>query len=183
MVQPRVVILPGNGCTSNDNWYKSFQRDLQATGRFSDVVLRDMPDRDVARERYWMPFILDEMGIDEHTIVVGHSSGALAAMRLAEKHRLLGIVLVAACHTPMGIQNEIASGWYNRPWEWAKMKENTGFILQLHSLDDRFIPIAEADHVASSLGSEYTKYHNRDHFFSHADVRELPAMILAKLDA
>ena len=43
----------------------------------------------------------------------------------------------------------------------------TGFLLQFHSLDDPFIPIAEARHVAESLGSkcEYIEHAKSKHFF------------------
>ena len=40
-----------------------------------------MPDPNVARESIWLPFIRDVLKADERTIVVGHSSGAEAAMR------------------------------------------------------------------------------------------------------
>jgi hypothetical protein len=47
---------------------------------------------------------------------VGHSSGAEAAMRYAETRRVAGLVLVAACHTDLGLQSEAVSGYYSRPW-------------------------------------------------------------------
>ena len=42
---------------------------------------------DVARARRWVPF-LRGLGVDEETVVVGHSSGAAAAMRLCERERV-----------------------------------------------------------------------------------------------
>jgi hypothetical protein len=47
---------------------------------------------------------------------VGHSSGAEAAMRFAEGRRVAGLVLVAACHTDLGLPSEAVSGYYSRPW-------------------------------------------------------------------
>ena len=45
---------------------------------------------------------------DANTVLVGHSSGAVAAMRLLEKTPLLGAVLVSACHTDLGDAGERA---------------------------------------------------------------------------
>ncbi|KAJ9446044.1 putative hydrolase YdeN [Diplonema papillatum] len=45
------------------------------------VVLRNMPDPEVARRGVWLPFIKDRLGANERTLVIGHSSGAVAAVR------------------------------------------------------------------------------------------------------
>ncbi len=83
-VLPRVVIVPGNGCSPvlEANWYKWM--------------------RDCLRETIWLPFIQNELRVDDNTILIGHSSGAVAGLRLLENVRLLGCVLVAACHTDLG---------------------------------------------------------------------------------
>ena len=61
-----------------------------------------MPDPIKARESIWIPYILDELKADENTVLIGHSSGAEAIMRLAEKHKVFGLVLVSACYTDLG---------------------------------------------------------------------------------
>jgi len=91
-------------------------------------------------------------------------------MRLLENTKLLGVILVSACHTDLGDANERASGYYARPWRWTDIAANATWIEQFHSLDDPFIPISEARHVASSLGlvagETYHEFENRSHFFS-----------------
>ncbi|CAM9109291.1 unnamed protein product, partial [Discosporangium mesarthrocarpum] len=117
---------------------------------------------------YWfhrLPFIRDELKVGEDTVVVGHSSGAVAAMRLLQTDRLAGVVLVSACHTDLGDKNEQASGYYSRPWEWKKIKENAGFVVQFHSTDDPFIPAVEARHIHEKLASEYEEHTDKSHFF------------------
>lgn len=115
----RIVIVPGMGCVPvrECNWYAWLQNKLESddTRRFS-VVLEDMPDPYAARESQWLPFIRDTLKFDEKTILIGHSSGCEAIMRLLEKDKVRGIILVAACHTDMGDENERASEYYNRPW-------------------------------------------------------------------
>ncbi|CAM9526947.1 unnamed protein product [Choristocarpus tenellus] len=115
--------------------------------------------------RYRLPFIRDELQAGEDSIVVGHSSGAVAAMRLLETDKLGGVVLVSACHTDLGNANERASGYYSRPWAWDKMRKNAGFIVQFHSTDDPFIPVSEARHIQENLGTEYEEHTDKSHFF------------------
>ena len=142
------------------NWYRYMQTELQQTTLFSDVVMKNMPDPFEAKRDIWIPFIKDELIApydSSNTIVIGHSSGAVAAMRLLEDTKLLGCVLVSACHTDLGEPNEKISGYYPgfrngneeaNPWLFDKMKENSEWILQYHSTDDPFIPRHEADFVS-----------------------------------
>eukprot|EP00445_Apocalathium_hangoei_P039485 CAMPEP_0203953284 /NCGR_PEP_ID=MMETSP0359-20131031/86684_1 /ASSEMBLY_ACC=CAM_ASM_000338 /TAXON_ID=268821 /ORGANISM="Scrippsiella Hangoei, Strain SHTV-5" /LENGTH=530 /DNA_ID=CAMNT_0050886533 /DNA_START=26 /DNA_END=1615 /DNA_ORIENTATION=+ len=168
----RVVIVPGNGCTNvrRSNWYGWLAGQLEAAG--VEVGIRNMPDPMTARESLWLPFIVRELAGGEkrlrETIVVGHSSGATAAMRLAETHRVGGIVLVAAYTSDLGDLNERASGYFSRPWQWEKQKENAGFIVQFASTDDPFLPLEEQRKVRDGLAPviEYLEFDKRSHFFS-----------------
>ncbi|XP_078000466.1 serine hydrolase RBBP9-like isoform X2 [Glandiceps talaboti] len=129
-----------------------------------EAVLQNMPDPVIAREKFWIPFMHDELKCDEDTVIIGHSSGAEAAKRYAEKYKVLGIVLVSSCITDLGIETERESGYYNRPWEWQKIKENTKWIVQFGSSDDPFLPWKEQQEVANNLSSEFHKYEDRGHF-------------------
>ena len=171
MNKKKIVILPGNGCVDvlNSNWYGDFA--LQASKTFPEyeIVLRNMPVPYVAKESIWIPFIKNDIGVDENTIIVGHSSGAVCAMRLLETTILKGVILVATCYTDLGDENEKASGYFNREWLWDDIKKNAkNFITQYHSEDDHLIPIKEARYVAEKLNCqthEYIEMKNNSHFF------------------
>lgn len=53
-------------------------------------ALRNMPDPVRASEAAWLPFMRDELECKEDTIIVGHSSGAAAAMRFCESYKTAG---------------------------------------------------------------------------------------------
>jgi len=169
--RPRVVIVPGNGGGSvwDGNWYGWLARELQKRG--VAVGMRDMPDPIYAREQRWLPFIVEQLaggaGPLAGTVVVGHSSGAAAAMRLAESHRVRGVVLVAAYTSDLGDPTERKSGYFSRPWNWARQRENCGFIVQFASTDDPFLPIEEQRAVRDGLAPkvEYLEFDGRSHFF------------------
>ena len=50
--------------------------------------LENMPDPVTASKSVWLPFMKDQLGVDEETIVIGHSSGACAAVRYAENEKV-----------------------------------------------------------------------------------------------
>lgn len=175
---PKVILIHGNGgCTAGDFWLPSVERDLTAIG--VDVVNRTFPDNMKARARFWLPF-LESLGADEHTIVIGHSSGAMAALRYAESHRLLGSVLVGVCHTDLGDRFEAASGYYDRPWQWDRIRRNQEWIGIFNSTDDPHIPIAEPRFVAAQLRCSYFEFTDRGHFTDTA-FPELTGFVQRKL--
>ena len=183
IMHPKVVILPGNGCADvyDANWYAWMKERLGHAQLFSEIILEDMPDPYVARESIWIPFILNELKVDEHTIVIGHSSGAVAALRLLEQQKVLGLVLVSVCHTDLGDENERLSGYFNRPFDWEKICSNANWILQYHSSDDPLIPIYEADFVAEKINSNYRIYNDKSHFFRPNDVTDVVTDIISKV--
>jgi uncharacterized protein len=164
----KVVILPGMGCTpvATSNWYSWLHHELQKQS--IECILRDFPDPYECKESIWMPFVLHDIGIDASTIVVGHSTGAACAMRLMEQQQVHGVILVAAAYTDMGLPEEIHSEYFNRPWQWDRMKDHTQSIVLFHGTDDHLIPVQEARYIAAQLKGHHFQYiemPNRSHFF------------------
>ncbi|XP_057386117.1 serine hydrolase RBBP9 isoform X4 [Balaenoptera acutorostrata] len=106
----KAVIVPGNGGgdVATYGWYGWVKRRLEQIPGFQ-CLAKNMPDPITARESIWLPFMETELHCDEETIIIGHSSGAIAAMRYAETHRVYAIVLVSAYTSDLGDDNERAS--------------------------------------------------------------------------
>ncbi|MES2215558.1 MAG: alpha/beta fold hydrolase [Pseudomonadota bacterium] len=158
----KVIFLPGNGgSTTKDNWFPSVQKELEAANL--EVIAATWPDSILARSSFWLPF-LEELGADEDTILVGHSSGAIAAMKFAETHKILGSVLVGAYHTHLGIEAEKQSGYFDAPWDFESIKRNQKWTIIFASQDDPWIPIAEPRYLHAQLACEYHEYTDQGHF-------------------
>jgi len=180
----RCVIAPGNGggAIRDANWYGWLHDELVKAGVFREVICQDFPEPEEAPREVWLPFLCNDLRVGPDTILVGHSSGAEAAMRLAEENPVGGLVLVAACHTDLGDEGERASGYYppgGGPWRWDRIRKNAGWIVQFHSDDDFLVPVEEGRFVAKQLQSEYHELEGHEHFFE--PFRELPEAILGKL--
>uniref|UniRef100_A0A8C3XNU2 RB binding protein 9, serine hydrolase n=1 Tax=Chelydra serpentina TaxID=8475 RepID=A0A8C3XNU2_CHESE len=173
----KAVIVPGNGSgdIEKSNWYRWVWERLEEIPGFQ-CILRNMPDPITARERIWLPFMESELHCDEQTIIIGHSSGAAAAMRYAETHKVYAIILVSAYISDLGDENERESGYFNRPWQWEKMKANCHRIVQFASTDDPFLPWSEQQAVANELNAELHKFTDRGHFQS-SEFKELISVV------
>jgi serine hydrolase len=175
MRNSKAIFIPGNGGgTPRDSWFPYLQRELEKIG--ITVIAEDFPDNDLARSGYWLPFI-KKLGADENTILIGHSSGAVAAMRFAENNKILGSVLVSACYTDLGDDKEKKSGYYDNSWIWEKIQENQKWIIQYASTDDPWIPIEEARFIHKKLKSEYFEYPDQGHFGYPIEKETFPEII------
>ncbi|GLC40605.1 hypothetical protein PLESTF_001016700 [Pleodorina starrii] len=179
-----VAIVPGNGAgdVEDCNWYGWLRDQLRARWPEDQVriALRNMPDPVRARQAVWLPFMEKQLGCGERSIIVGHSSGAAAAMRFAEASMVTGLVLVGAYVSDLGDANEAASGYFNRPWQWEKIKANSSSIVQFASRDDPFLPWDEQQLVADSLGAQLHAFTDRGHF-QDEEQHELLEAVEARL--
>jgi predicted alpha/beta hydrolase family esterase len=179
VVPVKAILIHGNGgCTAADIWLPWLERELTALGL--DVINQTFPDNVKARAKFWLPH-LEALGADANTILIGHSSGAVAAMRFAETHRLLGSVLVGVCHTDLGDSLEAASGYYDTEWRWSRIRDHQQWIAIYNSTDDPHIPIAEPRFVAAQLRCSYFELANRGHFVDDRKFPEIVDLVRRKL--
>jgi predicted alpha/beta hydrolase family esterase len=169
-------MIHGNGGGTGEGcWFPWVADTLRKMG--FDVQNPTMPDNVEAKSHIWLPYMEHELAVGHDTIVIGHSSGAVAAMRYAESHKIHGSILVGACYTDLGEESERISGYYTAPWHWGHIKDNQKWIVQFASQDDPFIPIKEARHIHQELDSEYHEYTDREHFGWPTDIKEFPELL------
>ena len=185
-----VIICPGNGCSDirNSNWYGEMHEILTEEKSIA-CICEDFPDPLHARRDRWVPFIrslAERQEKPEDVILVGHSSGAQAALRYAELYPVHACVLVSATYTDLGDAHERASGYYpqksrqndgevteTNPYLFQEMTKKCANWHQFHSNDDPFIPLHEAERIRDGLGltAKDGNYHMlpaRSHFFEYS---------------
>lgn len=164
MTKPKIIIVPGNGNShiETDNWYAWVRDELRVRGY--EVIAEDMPDPEFAHVNIWLPHIENVFKANENTIIIGHSSGAVATLRYLENHRLLGAIIIGTNYTDMGEEGEKESGYYDSPWKWEKIKSNADWIVQFISTDDPYIPKVETQFIHDKLNTEYHELTDRGHF-------------------
>lgn len=176
MKKPKIIFIHGNGgSTGKGGWQSYAVRRLKGLG--FNAINPTFPDNIEAKESVWLPYLQHELKVDEHTLLVGHSSGAVAALRYAEKHPIYASILIGVCHTDLGLESEKVSGYYDRPWNWQAIKKHQHWTAILASTDDPFIPISEARFVQKQLGCEYHEFSDLQHFGYPNDLATLPELV------
>ena len=171
-MKPRFVFVHGNGSTTwQVDWAVWLKRKLDGMG--FPTHFETMPDSILARRDIWLPYLQDVVEVGPNDVLIGWSSGAVAAMRYAETHKLLGSILISPCYTDLGEESEKASGYYDDPWCWKDIKTNQKKIALVFGDDDPYIPQSEFAYIAVHIGPEKLKIPGGGHFEQRQDMPEL----------
>lgn len=181
-----VFFMGGSGCSWRDHWYYTVAAAIRAELAVVRCVLcyrsPDCIDSfDPAemewlqrfhhpaaddREGGWRARLLRQMGAAGDDggahVVVGHSAGANAALRVAERAKLAGLVLVGAGWTAAGRADDAharrdprwraAEPWaVIEPWRFDAVVANVGWVVLLHGLGDAVVAAAESVAIHAGL--------------------------------
>lgn len=174
------MYIHGNKAVSG--WRFAWAPWLQGALRFHeiDTLFETMPDSVDARAKYWLPYMTG-LQLGPADLLVGWSTGAVAAMRYAESHPVGGLVLVAPHHTDLGKLFERDSGWFDAPWQWDAIARHAPSLAVFHSYSDPFVPAEEFDHIISRSGATRCHVPAGGHFIHIATFPELLDYLLGVL--
>lgn len=173
----KAMIIPGNGGSLiTDNWFSDVKDGLEHLGL--NVVAENMPDPELARKEFWIPFMeLKELG--EDAVLIGHSSGAVAILRYLETHKCKLAILVGVYYTDLGDDDERQSQYFDEKWNWDEIKDNADKIIIFASKDDPYIPIAQPQFIKDEINAEYHEYLDEGHFGSDVHKTEFSEIVVA----
>jgi predicted alpha/beta hydrolase family esterase len=168
----RFIFIHGNGTM---HWSFGFapwlKEQLEDAGY--QTFFETMPDSILARSEYWLPFLENHVKAGKDDVLIGMSSGAVAAMRYAEKHTIKGSILISPCYTDLGDDMEKQSGYYDTPWDWQAIKNNQQHIALFWGDNDPFIPQAEFGYIAEQLHPAAFKIPKAGHFIERTSMPEV----------
>lgn len=171
-MKPRFVFVHGNMTTHwSLAWGAWLKTELEKLG--FETFFETMPDSIIARAEYWLPFLKDHVKVGENDVIIGWSSGAVAAMRYAETNKIKGSILVSPCYTDTGDELEKQSGYYDKPWDWNGIKANQQKIALFYGDDDPYISQDEFSYIAQQLSPTEVKIPGGKHFIERDSFPEL----------
>ncbi len=176
-MKPRFVFVHGNETTHwSFGWAPWLKAELERLG--FETFFETMPDSIIARATFWLPFLRDHVRVGQHDVVIGWSSGAVAAMRYAEDNKIRGSILVSPSYTDLGGDElEKQSGYYDKSWDWERIRANQSNIAVVWGDDDPYIPQHEFSFIADQLNAERLEIHHGKHFIERTEFPELLNLI------
>lgn len=171
-MKPHFVFVHGNQSTHwSFAWAPWLKTELEKLG--FETYFETMPDSIIARSEYWLPFLKDHVKVGENDVIIGWSSGAVAAMRYAEDNKILGSILVSPSYTDLGDELEKQSGYFNTMWDWLGIRSHQRKTVLIYGDDDPYIPQEQFEYIAKRLNDDTIKVHGGKHFIERQEFPEL----------
>ncbi|MBS3140266.1 serine hydrolase family protein [Candidatus Woesearchaeota archaeon] len=161
-----IFIIHGYGGYSKENWFPWLEQELVKLGH--TVIVPDFPHPSNPKLEEWLEYF-SQFPLDEDTIVVGHSLGGAFILSLLEQHKLKAAFLVAAVSGPIEheVDAKIKTFTYKK-FNWDAIKNNCKRFNILHSDNDPYIPLGQAQQLARNLDTTVALIKNGGHLNSKA---------------
>jgi len=175
-----VIIFHGAYGSPEENWIPWLKKQLETQGHAVFVPRFPTPKKQ-SLENWNSVFSKFEKEVDSESIFVGHSLGSAFILRLLERLN----VKVKACFFIAGFVDflgdptfdEINKSFVRMPFNWEKIKSNSNSFTVLHSDNDPFVPIGNAEEIATSLGIKVELIHGAGHFNASAGYKRFPLLM------
>ena len=163
------LILHGTGGSPNINWFQWLKKELEKLDY--KVWLPQLPNSDKPNiKRYNKLLLSRDFDFNKETIIIGHSSGAVAILGLLEDLpkgiKISSVYLVAAFIDNLGWKslNEL----FAKPFNYNLIKTKAKEFIYFHSDNDPYIPLKQAKYLVSKTSGELVLLPGEKHFSTDA---------------
>lgn len=160
----RIIMVHGYKASPDMNFWPWLQREL--IDRQFEVVAPVLPNPEEPDRDAWTKALLEAVGpMDDQDIVVGHSLGGAAALRLLEAAEAR--TTPHAClliSTPWMIKDERFRGFFLSELDYDVLMWRAAKFVVLHAKDDPIIPVVHAEKYANIFHAKLITPETGGHF-------------------
>lgn len=174
------LILHGTGGNSQDSWCQWLKKELEQKGY--KVWTPDLPDSYNPNINRYNQFIFSQWKFDEDSIIIGHSSGAVAILgilqELPENVVIDKAILVAGFKNDLGWEN--IKSLFEKPFDYEKIKKHSKKIILIHSDNDPYVKLEHGVFLKDKLEGKLVILPGQGHFSistAGEKYREFPELL------
>lgn len=171
----KALILHSYTNTPEGNWYPWLKVELEKRGY--EVWVPQLPTMEGPKPdmEVMLRAIMERDWVDEETVVVGHSLGAVLTIRLAERVKFFqGIVLAGWDFDDLDPRDEL---FWPSKIDFQKVKSNVLRWIVPISDNDPYVSAYMTERMAERLGAKVIKMGQRGHFCTGDGVTEVPEIL------
>lgn len=176
------VILHGTGNNPEDNWFRWLDKELTLMGY--KVWVPELPDADEPDLDKYSDYFFNQNDweFNEETVLIGHSSGCSAIMRILEDLgqdlKVDKAIMVAGFVGDVDYPpNKHLKGFQ---YDFEKIKNSVKEIILIHSDDDPYVDIKYGQELEEKLDAKLVVIKGQKHFSvsSYGDkYKEFPEIL------
>ena len=160
------IILHGTMGSPTENWFPWLKTHLEE--RKINAWLPQLPDSQKPDPKTVIPFILGNcpFHITSETIIIGHSSGAVQILHLLPKieAKIALAILVGSFKDNDFLKWAPNDDLFSAPFDFVKCRLHCHKTIFIHSDDDPFCPLDEAEFLRNQTGGELVVIPHQKHF-------------------
>jgi predicted alpha/beta hydrolase family esterase len=159
------IILHGTLGSPDGNWFQWLKSELEEKGL--TVWLPRLPQAEQPSLKTWQQFVEEKCPflIDEQTLIVGHSSGAILALVLAQNNtKKIGAIVDVSVFHDNSLQWQPNDKLFDVHFDWADIRQGVNELLFIHSDNDPYVPLNQAQFVATNTSGEMIVVPGEGHF-------------------
>jgi uncharacterized protein len=174
------IILHGTLGSPDGNWFTWLKSELENKGL--QLWLPQLPHAEQPSLNEWYKFIQKEcpFAINEETLIVGHSSGAILALIIAQNNtKKVGAIVDVSVFHDNSLRWEPNNKLFDRQFDWGAIRQGANNLLFIHSDNDPYVPLNQAQFVANNCQAELVMIPGQGHFNleKSEDYRQFPQLL------
>ncbi len=160
------LILHGTNSTPNDNWFPWLKTQLEERGYA--VWSPQLPHAEKPNIQRYNKFLFgnENWRFDPDSVLIGHSSGAVAILGLLQA--LPPDAKVGTCILVGAFKDDLhwdsLKDLFIEPLDFAKIRQHAQKIIFVHSDDDPHCPLEGAEYLKDQLHAQLLVKHGQKHF-------------------
>ncbi|MBT3249620.1 MAG: hypothetical protein HN846_00700 [Candidatus Pacebacteria bacterium] len=159
------LILHGTSDNPNKNWLPWLKTELEQ--RDYKTWVPQLPGADKPNIERYNDFIFSsDWKLDEQSVLIGHSSGAVAILGLLQalptETKVDTCILVGVFKDTLGWDS--LDGLFETPFDWDYIKTKAKRLIFIHSDDDSYCPLEHAQYISGKLDGELIIRSGQKHF-------------------
>ncbi len=160
----RIILVHGYKASPSTNFLPWLERELRARG--FDVLIPELPNPAEPDRDAWTEALVDVCApLTENDIIVGHSLGGAAALRMLEAAEARttphAMVMIA---TPWMIADEKFRGFFFSELDFEVLMWRAAKFVVIHAQNDPIIPVEHGKRYAATLHAALVTPETGEHF-------------------
>ena len=171
----KAFIFHGTGAGKYDHWFPSIAKKLEQNG--VEVCRPEFPTPEAQNLQNWLKILeKEELGIDEETVLIGHSTGAVFILDILDERDLE----IEAAFLISGFTGKLHDERFDplnetfaeRDFNFQKIKDSSQEFYIFHSESDPYVPLEKAAELAPKLDANLELVAGAGHFNTESGYTE-----------